>query len=375
MQWKEGHDMKKMNVGIIGCGNISDIYMKNCTQFQNISVVACADLNETLAKEKAVKYGIPSVLSVQELFAYPEIEMIINLTPPGIHAEICLKALEHGKHVYTEKPLAVSLEDGEKILEAATKKGLAIGAAPDTFLGAGIQTCQSLIEQGKIGDPVAATALMMKSGPEQWHPNPDFFYQPGGGPLFDMGPYYLTTLIQLLGPIKRVAASAKISFHERTIQSGEKQGETITVNTPTHLSGTLDFEKGPIATMVTSFDVWATNTPFIEIYGSEGTISVPDPNTFGGPVLMKKKNQEEWQEVPLLTGYQHNSRGMGVSDMVSAILDGTPQRASGELAFHVLETMHAFQQSSRLGTHIKLESTCKQAPLLDMKHLFWEKTK
>lgn len=364
MEWKEDHDMKKMNVGIVGCGNISDIYMKNCTQFQNISVVACADLNEELAKEKAVKYGIPSVLPVQELLAHPEIELVINLTPPGIHAEICLKALEHGKHVYTEKPLAVALEDGEEILETAAKKGLVVGAAPDTFLGAGVQTCQSLIEQGEIGELVAATAFMMKSGPEQWHPNPDFFYQLGGGPLFDMGPYYLTTLIQLLGPIQSVAASAKISFPERTIQSGEKQGETITVNTPTHLSGTLDFEKGPIATMITSFDVWATSTPFIEIYGSEGTISVPDPNTFGGSILMKKKNQKEWQEVPLLSGYQYNSRGIGVFDMVSAILEGTPHRASGELAFHVLETMHAFQQSSLLGRHIEVESTCKQAPLL-----------
>ncbi|WP_141431016.1 Gfo/Idh/MocA family protein [Bacillus sp. 03113] len=356
--------MKRVRVGVVGCGNISDIYLENCAKFDHLEMVTCADLNMELAKEKADKYNIPNVFSVEKLLSDSRIDLVVNLTPPSVHAEVCLCALNSGKHVYTEKPLAVLLEDGKRIVDTAREKGLLVGAAPDTFLGAGIQTCQWLLQNGEIGEPVAATAFMMKAGPEQWHPNPEFFYQVGGGPLFDMGPYYLTVLTQLLGPIKRVAASVNTSFNERIIQVGEKKGKKINVKTPTHLAGTLDFENGAIATMITSFDVVATRLPFIEVYGTEGTLGVPDPNRFEGPVWLRKKGEENWSEIPLISGSVENSRGIGVADMASSILYGTPFRANGERAFHVLEAMHAFQKSSLSNKHYQLQSTCQPSPLL-----------
>ncbi|WP_134701332.1 Gfo/Idh/MocA family protein [Ammoniphilus sp. YIM 78166] len=349
---------KKIKVGIIGCGTISSIYCKMGKTFDILDIAACADLDIERARAKAEEFDIAKAYTVEELLADPEIDIVLNLTIPQSHAEVCLAALEAGKHVYVEKPLAVSREDGKKILELAQQKGLLVGGAPDTFLGGGIQTCRKLIEDGWIGEPIAATAFMMNHGHEHWHPDPDFYYQEGGGPLFDMGPYYLTALINLIGPIRRVTGSARITFPERTISSAPRYGQKIQVQTPTHIAGVIDFENGAIATLITSFDVWGTQVPRIELYGSEGTLIVPDPNTFGGPVYIKRQGSTEWSAVPLTHGFTENSRGLGVADMAHAVVGERPHRASGELTYHVLDVMHALIESSNKGAHIYVESTC-----------------
>ncbi|WHZ56032.1 Gfo/Idh/MocA family protein [Metabacillus hrfriensis] len=339
--------MEKVKVGIIGCGNISDIYFKNCSSYKSLEVIACADLDVEKAKQKAKLYNIKRAYHVDEILSDTEVQMIINLTIPAAHAEVCIASLEAGKHVYVEKPLAVSLEDGKKMLDLAEKKGLLLGGAPDTFLGGGLQTCRKLIDDGEIGKPVAATAFMMCHGHESWHPNPDFYYQQGGGPMFDMGPYYLTALVSLIGPVRRVTGSTSTSFLERETKDGRK----IPVEVPTHVSGVLDFENGAVGTIITSFDVWGANLPFIEIYGETGTMSVPDPNTFGGPVRIKKQGETEWKEYSLTHNYTGNSRGIGVAEMADSIKSGTQHRASGQLTYHVLDIMHGFHLSSINGTH------------------------
>ncbi|MDQ2785897.1 MAG: Gfo/Idh/MocA family oxidoreductase [Chloroflexota bacterium] len=354
-----------VQVGIIGCGTISAIYLKNARWLSAINIAACADLVPERAMARAVEYGVPKACGVAELLADPEIEIVLNLTIPNVHAEIALAALEAGKSVYNEKPLAISRADGQRMLALAAAKGLRVGCAPDTFLGGGMQTCRKLIDDGAIGQPVAAVAFMMNHGPEHWHPDPDFYYQIGAGPMFDMGPYYLTALVNLIGPVRRVTGSARITTPERIITSAPKHGTTIQVNTPTHVAGLIDFASGAVGTIITSFDVWGSNLPRIEIYGTEGTLSVPDPNTFGGPVRLNRGRQQEWEDVPLTHGYTENSRGIGVADMATAMRANRPHRASGALAYHVLDLMHAFHDASRAGMHIDIASTCdRPAPLL-----------
>lgn len=351
--------MKKLKIGIIGCGNISSIYMENCQKFPHLELIACADLDVERAQSQAEKFGIPKACSVEELLSDQAIELVINLTIPKAHAIVCIQALEAGKHVYTEKPLAVTREEGRQILETAKKKNLLVGSAPDTFLGAGIQTAIHLIEQGEIGEQIGASAFMICRGHEHWHPDPAFYYDTGGGPMFDMGPYYLTALVALLGPIKRISGSVRISYPERTVLSQPKAGTKIEVSTPTHISGVIDFASGVIGNITTSFDAFGgTSLPPIEIYGSEGTLLVPDPNTFGGPVKIRKRDENEFKEVPLAYGNAQNSRGLGVADMAKAILEGGNYRANGDLAYHVLEAMHGFHDSSDNGKHYLMESTC-----------------
>jgi predicted dehydrogenase len=282
---------------------------------------------------------------------------VINLTVPQAHGEIALAALESGKSVYNEKPLAISRDDARRMLDLARSKRLLVGCAPDTFLGAGLQTCRKLIDDGVIGEPVAALAVMQTHGPETWHPNPDFFYQPGAGPLFDMGPYYLTALIALLGSVRRVAGSARISFRERLITSQPHAGTYITVNTPTHISAVLDFAAGPVGTLVTSFDVHHSERFRLEIYGADGTLVLPDPNTFGGPVRVFSGRGAEWREQELTHQHTENSRSIGVLDMARALRTGESYRASGELAYHVLDIMHAIHESSAEGRHVELASS------------------
>ncbi|WP_248928165.1 Gfo/Idh/MocA family protein [Paenibacillus hamazuiensis] len=355
--------MKQVNIGIVGCGKISGIYFQNCAKFPLLQVTACADLDLERARAAAAEHGIPKACTVSELLADPGIDIVINLTIPAAHAEVCLQALEAGKHVYVEKPLAVTREEGRRILEKSQSKGLLVGSAPDTFLGGGIQTCVKLIRDGWIGTPVAATAFMMGRGHEHWHPDPEFYYAKGGGPMFDMGPYYLTALVAMLGPMKRVTGSTKITFPERTIKSEKKYGNKITVETPTHVAGVIDFHSGAVGTIITSFDVFGGhNLPRIEIYGSEGTLSVPDPNTFGGPVMVRRHDATEFSPIPLTHGYTGNSRGVGVLDMAYAIRSGRPHRANGELAFHVLEAMHGFHDASDQGKHYEMQSSC-ESPL------------
>ncbi|HVB75318.1 MAG TPA: Gfo/Idh/MocA family oxidoreductase [Ktedonobacteraceae bacterium] len=235
-----------------------------------------------------------------------------------------------------------------------------IGCAPDTFLGGGLQTCIKLINDGQIGTPVAATAFVMNHGMEHWHPDPYFFYQPGAGPMFDVGPYYLTALIAMLGPITRVSASTRITFPERTVTSAPDAGAKIPVNTPTHITGIMDFASGVVGTIITSFDVWHHHLPYIEIHGTEGSISTPDPNTFGGPVYLRRAKDNAWQEVPLSHGYTKNARGLGLADMVRATRSEHRYRANGEMAFHVLDVIESFLQSSTEDRHIILHSTCSR---------------
>ncbi|AIQ68762.1 Gfo/Idh/MocA family protein [Paenibacillus graminis] len=357
--------MKKVKVGIIGCGKISSIYMENCQKFAILDLAACADIDPARAAEQAAAYGIPNVYTVDQLLEDPEIEIVINLTIPAAHAGISLRALEAGKHVYVEKPLAVTREEGRKVLETARAKGLLVGSAPETFLGAGIQTALKMIEDGVIGRPVAATSFMMSRGHEFWHPDPEFYYAAGGGPMFDMGPYYLTALVQLLGPIRTVAGITGKAMAERTITSEKKAGKKIPVDIPTHVAGTLQFSSGAIATLIMSFDVFGgSDLPPIEIYGTEGSLQVPDPNTFGGTVKYRRTGEGEWREQPLLPGYDQNTRGIGPADMAYAIRTGRPHRASGELAYHVLEAMWAFHDSSDSQRFYEMESSCgRPSPL------------
>ena len=354
----------KVKVGVVGCGNISGIYFKNmCEVFENLEVVSCTDLIPERAEAKAAEYQGVRALPVDEFYDDPEAEIVLNITTPNAHAEVALAAVKAGKSVHNEKPLTITRAEGKKLLANAKARKVLVGGAPDTFLGGGIQTCRKLIDDGWIGEPVAATAFMMSHGPESWHPNPMFYYQVGGGPMFDMGPYYLTALISLLGPIKRVTGSARISLPERLVTSQPHFGTRVKVETATHVAGVMDFASGAVGTIITSFDVWEASLPRIEIYGTEGSLSVPDPNTFGGPVRVMRAGGE-WAEVPLSHIYADNSRGIGVADMAYALRSGRPNRASGQLAYHVLDCMHAFHGASKSGRHVELESTCKRpAPL------------
>ncbi len=353
-------------VGLIGCGVISGIYLENGKTFDAIDIVACADILLDRAQARAAEYGVPKAYSVDELLADPEIEVVLNLTIPRAHAEISLTALENGKSVYNEKPLTIEREESQRMLELANNQQLRIGCAPDTFLGGGLQTCRKLFDDVWIGQPVAATAFMMCHGPESWHPDPDFFYQRGAGPMFDMGPYYLTALTTLLGPVKRVTGSARISFPERVILSEPKYGQVIKVTTPTHVAGVMDFESGVVGTIITSFDVWGAQLPRIEIYGTEGSLSLPDPNTFGGPVKVRRAGATEWSEIPLTHIYSKNSRGIGLADMCLAVHSGRPHRANGELAYHVLDLMHAFHDASQEGRHVEVRSTMSRPAALPL---------
>jgi len=357
----------KTKVGIIGCGNISGIYLKNGQEtFENIEIAACADLVPERAAAQAEKHKVPCACTVEELLADPDIDIVINLTIPQAHHAVAMQAIEAGKSVHNEKPLTLTREEGKQLLEAAQKQGVRVGCAPDTFLGGGHQTCRKLIDDGWIGEPVAATAFMLCHGHESWHPSPVFYYKTGGGPMFDMGPYYLTALVNMMGPVHRVSGEARTTFAQRTITSQPLYGTVIDVETPTHISSTLEFASGAIGTIITSFDVWSHQLPRIEVYGTEGTLAVPDPNGFGGPVAIRRSGDSEWHTVPLTHGYADNSRGIGVADMAYGLRSGRPHRASGALAYHVLDIMHATLDSAREGRHIVLESTCERPAALPL---------
>jgi|TARA_Y100000310_G_C20685821_1_gene818899 predicted dehydrogenase len=353
--------VKKTGIGIVGCGNISGIYFKNLyTVFENVEVVACADLIASRAEAKVAEYPGVRIATLDEILADPEIDIVVNLTTPQGHFPVATQAVAAGKNVHNEKPVVLTREEGKQLLQAAASKSVRVGGAPDTFMGGGIQTCRKLIDEGCIGEPIGAQAFMLCHGHESWHPDPEFYYEVGGGPMFDMGPYYLTALVSLLGPVKRVTGSTRISFPERTITSDKKYGRKVKVQVPTHVTGVLDFATGAIGTITTSFDVWSANVPPIEIFGTEGSLSVPDPNGFGGVPKIKRMGAESWSEVPLSHAYATNSRGIGPADMAGAIVAGRPHRASGELAYHVLDIMHAIHDASDSGQHVAIESTCER---------------
>lgn len=344
-----------MRIGIVGCGNISGIYFENCAKYAGLTVVACADLDLDRARRSAETFGIPKATGPEDLLANPDVELVLNLTIPKAHGDVGLAALRAGKHVYNEKPLAATRGQVNEMVALAASGGLRIGGAPDTFLGGAHQTCRKLIDDGAIGEPVAAQAYMLSHGHETWHPSPEFFYQLGGGPMFDMGPYYVTALVNMIGGVKRVTGSVRASFPTRTITTQPKAGQTIQVEIPTHLVGVFDFGNGAIGEIATSFDVWHGRSEHITVYGREGSLAVPDPNGFGGEVLIRAANDPDWRRVPLTHGFRQNSRGVGVLDMATAIRTGRPHRASGELTAHVFEVMQAVIDSSDAGRHIAIE--------------------
>ena len=356
--------MKKTGIGVVGCGDISGIYLTNLTtRFANTEVVGVCDLIDERAENAVKKYGIPKKYKdMHQLFADPQVEIVLNLTRPYEHHGVSMAAIAAGKHVYSEKPLGITLQEGIEIRDAAAKKGVFVGGAPDTWLGAGAQTCRKLIEDGFIGDIVAATAFFGCPGHESWHPNPEFYYAHGGGPVLDMGPYYVTALVSLLGPVASVSGMTKKTYPTRMITSEAKRGSIMNVEIDTHATANLRFENGAIATMIQSFDIQAQNLPIMEIYGTKGTISAPDPNFFGGPIRLHRKEQQEFLTMPLTFGYSENNRGLGLADMARAIETGRKARAGIDLYFHVLEVMLGIAESSKQKKEIEIKSTVEMAP-------------
>ncbi|HEX8552112.1 MAG TPA: Gfo/Idh/MocA family oxidoreductase [Abditibacteriaceae bacterium] len=350
-------------VGIIGCGNISNAYFSTNAKFSFFDIVACADLNIDAARAKAQEWNIARACTVDELLADSEIDFVINLTIPQAHGPVMLRCLENGKSVYTEKPFTVTREEAQQIIAIAQEKNLRVGSAPDTFLGGGHQTARRLIDEGAIGEPVSATAFCMGRGHEGWHPSPEFYYKAGGGPMFDMGPYYLTDLVQLMGPVKTVSGFTRITFPQRTITSQPLAGTVMNVDVPTHISGSMEFHNGAIATVVMSFDVPSHTLPPIQIHGTEGSLVVPDPNGFGGVVELRRIGKDP-EEIPLSHGYTDNARGVGMADMALAMQSGRDHRCNERVAYHVLDLMHAFHDSSDEKRHIELESTCERPAAL-----------
>lgn len=353
--------MQPVRIGLVGCGMISAAYLRAAKTFRVLEFVACADLNPEAAQRTQAAFGVPAI-SVEELLARDDIEAVLNLTVPAAHGEVNLAAIAAGKHVYCEKPFGLDVAEGERVLAAADAAGVRTGCAPDTFLGGGHQTVRQLIDQGAVGKPVAGTAFMMGRGHEFWHPNPAFFYQPGGGPLFDMGPYYLTALVHALGPVRRVAAITGRGRHRRVIRSQPHAGEAIDVRVDTHAAGTLEFAGGALVTAVMSFDVQLHSNRHIEIHGTEASLAVPDPNGFGGKVRVS--NGRDWEERALTHGYTENMRSIGLADMCVGIRTNRPHRCDGRLAQHVLEVMAAFGASSAERRHIDIQSSPdRPAPL------------
>lgn len=346
------HNMEKVKVGVIGCGRISGQYLENLVNRFSfcLDTAACADLIPEAAQSRAAEFNVRRVCGVEELLADPEIEIVVNLTVPAAHYEVSMAVLEAGKHVYTEKPLAVTREEGKRLVETARSKGLLIGGAPDTFLGAGLQTCRKLLDDGWVGTPIAATALIAMGVPvERYH-------KIGVGPMFDMGPYYVTALVALLGPVKRVTGSAQTPFPEETNQdpSSPEYGKRFTVDTPTNVSGVLDFAGGAVGVVTTTCEIFGY-TPRLEIYGTQGILVCNDPNMFGGPVLVRRKSGEA-REMPLTHGYDERNRGLGVADMAYALRSGRTHRANGDLMYHVHDVMHAIHDASREGKHVEVQS-------------------
>lgn len=343
---------RRFGIGLVGCGSISGNYVKFARQFGNIEVVACADLEPARAESLARSMSIPRACgTVDDLLRDEHVDIAVNLTIPTAHAQVSLAAIEHGKHVWTEKPLATTLADGRRVFEAAWAKGVRLGGAPDTFLGSAIQTARQAIDGGLIGTPVAAVGQMLSCGHESWHPNPEFFFQPGGGPMFDMGPYYLTAMLYLLGPIRCVSAMASIAIPQRTITSQPLRGRQFTVTTPDHIAGNVTFESGCIGTLITSFaaapGAYDHEHP-LTIYGSRGALRIADPNQFDGSTLFAATDEKSWRELPV-THRQGLGRSVGVADMAAGIEHQRPHRGSAEQILCVLDVMEGFLRSAEQG--------------------------
>ncbi|WP_426184922.1 Gfo/Idh/MocA family protein [Microbacterium sp. TWP3-1-2b2] len=345
-----------MRIGVVGVGKIAEQYFAQIPKLSNLSLVAVSDVDSVRARGVAQEQGVEQ-LSVDDLLADERIDAVLNLTIPAAHVEVGLRAIAADKHVFAEKPLGLDITEATQLLQAADAAGLRVGSAPDTVLGTGVQTARNLLDDGTIGTPVGAAAHWSSPGHESWHPSPQFYYQPGGGPLFDMGPYYLTTLITMFGPVTSVAGSVSTSGRSRSIGTGPLQGTPLDVSIDTHISAILFHESGVSSTVTMSFDVWQSRAPLIEIYGTTGTISVADPNSFSDPTEVWTAERPEWTVAPVSGGYADAGRGVGLADMARAIETGRPHRASGRLAFHVLETMEAVLIAGRERRVVALTST------------------
>ncbi len=348
----------RAKVGIVGCGVISRHYAENAEAFDSFEIVACADLDAAQAEELSKATGIPT-LPVAELLADPAIDIVLNLTPPAVHAAVIRDALEAGKHVYTEKPIATELAAAEELVAEAERRGLRIGCAPDIFLGAPYQAARALIDEGAIGEPLSVSAAMLVGGQETWHPNPDIFFADGAGPLLDMGPYYLTAIVALLGPIRRVAGFASTRTLERTIEIGPRAGAHFTASTPTHTSAVMELESGVTANLVASFEAGGQYICDLEIHGTKGVLVLPDPNSFDGPVRVRV-GHGDWQEAPYTPGAGRDARGIGLNDLVESIGRGTPHRAAAALGLHVVEVARAILRSAEQGTAVAIDSRPQQ---------------
>ena len=363
-----------MNIGIIGCGNISSTYLRLAPLFKGLNVVACADINTDAAESQAKEYGC-NALSIDAMLADTDIDLIINLTIPAAHVDVSTRILQAGKHVYSEKPYVLSLQEGQALHELAQKNGKRIGSAPDTFLGGAHQQARLIIDSGELGKVTGGTCFFMNRGMENWHPNPDFFYQPGGGPMLDMGPYYVSNLVQLLGPVKRLMSMSSTPSLTRTITSEPRAGETLTVGTPTSVSTLLDFHSGAQITLCMSWDVQRHEHNLIELYGTDATMFVPDPNFFGGELMVATHDSErivisdhafaepndEKDDGELRANY----RGAGLADMVAAIDQDRPHRCNDKLALHVVDIMTSALRSGELGQAVELQTTCERPEALD----------
>lgn len=364
------------NVGIIGCGNISDTYLKNGPLLGDIDYVACADLRVETAQAKAETYGLQA-LPIDELLRRDDIDIILNLTVPAAHAEVSLRAIAAGKHVYTEKPLAISLAEGKSVLAAAAAAKLRVGSAPDTILGPGMQAARAIVDSGRLGDVVTGLATVLSHGMENWHPNPSFFFQKGAGPVLDMGPYYITNLINMLGPIKRVQATGRIGAPERLVTAeGPMKGQSVKVETFTTLNALLSFESGAEIAFLASWDIWHNDLRPIELHGTQGTLRVPDPNNFGGTVAFAEGtgafSNQDTAGLPfggdnrLWAGEFPYScyRGMGLADMARSIDAGVAHRCSGELGYHALDVMLAIEEAALQHRAVTIASTCERPAAL-----------
>ena len=362
--------MTQLGVGIIGCGNISTSYLKLAPLFKSLDVKAVADINMDTARARAAEFGVRAE-TVADLLTADDIDVIVNLTIPGVHFAVTKQILEAGKHAYSEKPLVLSLEEGKELRDLAAAKGLRIGSAPDTFLGGSHQLARAQIDAGKVGKIIGGTCHVMGHGMEAWHPNPDFFFQPGGGPVLDMGPYYITNLIQLMGPVKSVTALTTATFATRTIGNGDRIGETLPVETPTNIQALLEFENGATVTLGASWDVWAHRHGHMELYGENGSIFLPDPNFFGGDVEISGENKEittvaPWDHPFSIANQEEkaNYRCAGLADMATAIAEGRPHRCNIDVALHAVDVMTSILKAGSERRFVDMTTTCERPAAL-----------
>lgn len=357
--------MSKMKVGLIGCGSISQAYLKFGKELYSdaFEIVAVCDLRPEAAKARAEQFGVDRILTTEQMLRDPEIDIILNLTVPRAHTDVIIQALEAGKHVYTEKPFGISFEDAQKILETSRRTGKLVGCAPDTFMGMPCQTALKAIKSGYIGKVMGANCLCIHPthGNENWHPEPFFYYQPGAGPMFDMGAYYFNMLISIMGPASRVMCMQTKNFDKRLIATEPHKGEYIDVEVPTHVVSMIQFASGAVVTFMNTLDVWNSQQPFIEIYGTEGSLILPDPNHFKGDVLISRLGYgpDAWTKLPDMVEYRDTQRGAGLADMVEAIRDNRPIRPSAEMACHVNELINACDESAFSGNTYIMKTTCQ----------------